>query len=408
MLGKIDASLIKKLNSVEWGEYKLGEIFDTETWVYGKNKQWKTRYEKTKDYRYPVISGVTVNNGINYYTEDIPNENEIFEDSLTISTRGEYSGTVTYHDGKFLLANNILVLKMPGWSKNQKLFIGTIINSLNYGGYSNYPRIETLRNDIVYLPISNSKINFDFMESFISELEEEQIRELNAYLKASGMDNYILSPAEQQAIDEYSSLEFKEFDINKIFTIKNTKNILSREIEENSGTTPYLCASSENNSVSTYIKYKDELKDKGNCIFIGGKTFVVSYQESDFYSNDSHNLALYLNEYEIKKYNQLFLATCVNKSLSHKYSWGDSVSGSKIKKDKIYLPTKNNQIDFEGMDIFISAIHKLVIKDVVEYSNKKLKLTKKAVNKTSYTYNNEESMLVAEDGEKYELEERYE
>lgn len=36
--------------------------------------------------------------------------------------------------------------------------------------------------------------------------------------------------------------------------------------------------------------------DKGNCIFIGGKTFVVTYQEKDFFSNDSHNLTLRLKE----------------------------------------------------------------------------------------------------------------
>ena len=60
----------------------------------------------------------------------------------------------------------------------------------------------------------------------------------------------------------------------EIFDIKNTHNILSSEIVAESGTTPYLCASAENNGVSSYISYKNELLEKGNCIFIGGKTFV--------------------------------------------------------------------------------------------------------------------------------------
>lgn len=219
------------------------------------------------------------------------------------------------------------------------------------------------------------------MELLISELEEERISELEAYLQITGLDNYELTNEEQKAIDEYEDLEFDKFDITKIFNIKNTKNILSRDIKENSGNIPYLCASSENNSVSSYINYKKELQDEGNCIFIGGKTFVVSYQENDFYSNDSHNLALYLKDYKRDKCTQLFLATCVEKSLSYKYSWGNSVSGAKIKKDLIALPVKNKKINYTDMSLLISAIQKIVIKDVVLYKNKKIELAKRFLEK---------------------------
>lgn len=381
MLGKIAASLKKRMDELEWGKVRLGDLFEVKRGLsmYVNDKESFSYVSENHPNAIRLVQQLKDNNGIVAYV-DGKNLPEKFKSKV------EKAGQITinpdqpmsFYQDKEFIGNSVIIIDTSKLSKNICLYIVGEIQRIRKNSTWNdkFPK-EQVKIAEISMPCKNGKIDFDFIESLISELEEEQIRELNAYLKASGMDNYILSPAEQQAIDEYSSLEFKEFDINKIFTIKNTKNILSREIEENSGTTPYLCASSENNSVSTYIKYKDELKDKGNCIFIGGKTFVVSYQESDFYSNDSHNLALYLNEYEIKKYNQLFLATCVNKSLSHKYSWGDSVSGSKIKKDKIYLPIKNNQIDFEGMDIFISAIHKLVIKDVVEYSNKKLKLTKK-------------------------------
>lgn len=118
-----------------------------------------------------------------------------------------------------------------------------------------------------------------------------------------------------------------------------------------------MCASAENNAVSSYISYDEKYLDKGNCIFIGGKTFVVTYQENDFYSNDSHNLVLYLkNEEKRNKICQFFLAACINKSLGHKYSWGDSISNRKIQKDKISLPIKNGEIDFEFMESFITEL----------------------------------------------------
>jgi hypothetical protein len=118
-----------------------------------------------------------------------------------------------------------------------------------------------------------------------------------------------------------------------------------------------LCASGENNAVSSYISYDEKYLDKGNCVFIGGKTFVVTYQEKDFYSNDSHNLVLYLKNVEKRsKAYQLFLAACVNKSLAYKYSWGDSISNTKIQKDKVSLPIKNGKIDFEFIETFMAEL----------------------------------------------------
>lgn len=229
----------------------------------------------------------------------------------------------------------------------------------------------------IELPTKDGKIDFDFMESFIAELEVQHIAELEAYLSAAELKDYTLTAEEEKSLKDYPALNFKEYDILDIFSVKNTANILSCDITENSGSTPYLCASSENNSVSSYIKYNESYLEEGNCIFIGGKTFVVSYQEHDFYSNDSHNLALYLNNQDVRtKAHQLFLVACVYKSLSHKYSWGDSVSKTKIKNDRISLPTKDGKPDFDIMRTFISAIQKLVIKDVVWYSQNKMNTPK--------------------------------
>lgn len=194
-----------------------------------------------------------------------------------------------------------------------------------------------------------------------------------------------MSSEEKEALETMKLIKWEEKDVTGqegIFNVKNTKNILSNEITPNSGNIPYLCASADNNSVSSYIEYKEGLKDKGNCIFIGGKTFVVSYQENDFFSNDSHNLALYLKEDDkADKINQLFLATCIRKSLAHKYSWGNSISNKKIQNDKVMLPIKDGVVDYKVMSTIISAVKKLVIKDVVLYADNKINATKKVISK---------------------------
>lgn len=156
---------------------------------------------------------------------------------------------------------------------------------------------------------------------------------------------------------ELRAVKWGEFKLTDVFAVKNTSNILAYDIVEDSGTVPYLCASSENNAVSAYIDYDKKYLEKGNCIFIGGKTFVVTYQEKDFYSNDSHNLALYLREGIKSKAVLLYMVSCVYKSLFQKYSWGNSISKTKIQNDIVTLPiTDDGEIDFDFMESFIAEL----------------------------------------------------
>lgn len=154
-----------------------------------------------------------------------------------------------------------------------------------------------------------------------------------------------------------ASVEWGEKKVTDLFDVYNTHNILSCDVTGNSGTTPYLGEGAGNNSIISYISYNKVLIEEAPCIFIGGKTFVVTYQENDFFSNDSHNLVLYVKDARLQnKSCQLLLVSCIYKSLKNKYSWGNSISYKKIQDDKIVVPIKNNTIDFEFMESFIEEL----------------------------------------------------
>ena len=366
--GKVNAPLNEKLKSVEWGEFKLGDLFEIKP-----TKYYRLQNEEiiSKNGNVPLVSNSSIENGVMGFSNLKPLNKG---NTLTCSDTTLGADTMFYQQKDFIGYSHIqhLVPKFKPFNKEiaSAIISACIVATSKKYDYGNKFNRDAMNKTIIHLPTKNGKIDFEFMESFIAELEAERIKKLDDYLIANGLKDYTLTAEEKQVLKDFEKQKFGEFNVIDVFDVKNTKSILSRDIIENSGDTPYLCASTENNAISSYISYDEKYLDKGNCVFIGGKTFVVTYQEKDFYSNDSHNLALYFKN-KITKLNQLYLATCINKSLGHKYSWGNSISKAKIQSDKVSLPIKDNQPDYELMDTLISAIQKLVIKDVVLYVNDK-------------------------------------
>lgn len=229
------------------------------------------------------------------------------------------------------------------------------------------------------------------MRDRIAELERDRIAELDAYLKVTGLNDYelteedkqILSLSKKSASNEdgtvNSRIQKKKIKVVDLFEVKNTHSIPKEWVRV--GCTPYVTASSSNNSVSQYVDYDINQIDNGNCIVIGGKTMVISYQENDFFSNDSHNLALYLKDKEHRnKYVYKYLIACLKKALSAKYTWGDSISNEKIQKDFMIIPvTPFGEPDWNYMEKYIRTIEKVVIADVVKWKDKEIEKTKEIV-----------------------------
>ena len=305
------------------------------------------------------------------------NEYECFNDSLTISTRGEYSGTVTYHEGKFLLANNILVMEMAGLSRNQKIFIGSLINKLNYGGYSGYPRKETLKKDVIELPKRNNQIDFEFMDTFIAELEAERIAELSAYLKVSGLDNYELSVEELKALQDYENVEVKEFEYQEIFE-KIAQGRRLKKSDQIDGNIPFVMSGVTNTGIVNYVSNPVVMFPKNSITLdIFGNAF---YRPYDFGAGD--DTGVYWNENNIfNRESMLFITTSMRTSVLGKYDYGKKLRSSQSNHIKLALPVKNGKPDIDYMEIFTKAIIKLVIKDVVRYADERIDATKQIVEK---------------------------
>ncbi|MDR0300678.1 MAG: restriction endonuclease subunit S [Streptococcaceae bacterium] len=371
---------LEKKYDVDWREYRIGDLFEVR-----KGKRLPERVLEDTKGNIALISQSTQDNMVARYS-GLQGANEIYQgNAITFGVNTKGFG---FQKGKFYTIADVLFLKADFLNSRNANFIKPIIaKALPQDGWDKIFGLEKMKDLKVKLPTFNNEIAFGYIEEFVETLEAERLQTLEAYLKVTGLKNTVLTDAERESLARLDtvggaeSIRWREFNLPDLFSIKNTHNILSRDIVENSGAVPYLTAGQGNNAVGTYISYDESQIDEGNSIFIGGKTFVVTYQERDYFSNDSHNLALYYNEYDKRtKENQLFMATAIYKSLSHLYSWGNSISRSKIQSDIVALPVSaDGEIDFDFVSNLMSAMQKVVIKGVVDWADKRIEKTRGVV-----------------------------
>jgi hypothetical protein len=324
----------------------------------------------------PYVVRTTTNNGLRGFII----EDETYANEGNTLSFAQDTFSVFYQKQKYFTGNKVKVLK--GKFENQSEQVMSYLTVCFQKALSEFTwgvgsTVESIVETKIMLPVYDNKINFDFMEAFIATLKAERLATLKAYLTVTGLSNTTLSAEEDSVLSSLESQTWKTFEVKQLFSIKNTHSILSRDIVPNSGKIPYLTAGQSNNSVGTHIQFDNAYIDEGNCIFIGGKTFVVTYQKDQFFSNDSHNLALYHKELDKRtKNNLLFMATSIYKSLSPLYSWGDSISNKKIQKDIMQLPITDDGLpDYDTMNLVVSALQKVVIQGVVSYLDERIEKT---------------------------------
>lgn len=235
---------------------------------------------------------------------------------------------------------------------------------------------ETFKNLTFSLPITaEGEIDFDFMESFIRELEEERIRELAAYLKVSGLDNYKLSKCESEALAHFNELKWKEFSFKEIFNKIEQGRRLKKD-DQLPGNIPFVMSGVTNTGVVGYVSNPvASFPANSITVDIFGNSFYRNYS---FGAGDDTGV-YWSTEKNYSKETMLFFTSAICKALAGKFSYGKKLRSSQSLDIKMYLPVRDGEPDYDAMETFISAVQKLVIKDVVLYADKKIVAAKQAI-----------------------------
>ena len=384
--GKVITPLDKKLENVEWEKFELNNLFEKIKVKSLKYKASELPNNPIGEFILPALTAGIENQGLNNY---IPKNNAtILKNVISISANGANTGATFYQNKEFTILQDSYAIKWKytddSLTDNQYLYLTASISNTIFGNFewTNKAGWERIKSEKIYLPTKNGKIDFNFMEYFIAKLDEEKISELKAYLKATGLKDYNLTSEEQKALDEFDSMEWEKFKLENLFEKIKTNNIpfkaseLKKEAIENY-TLPCLTSSFQNQGLNYYAP-KDNATILKNVISIPSNSDVYRayFQSREFtVLSDAYAIEWIYNNVKLSSNQYLFIVPCINKVTDLSiYSYKNKLGGWNIVKNKnIKLPIKDNQPDYKTMDVLISAIKKLLIKDVVIYVNNKIK-----------------------------------
>ena len=261
--------------------------------------------------------------------------------------------------------------------------IATSNKKYDYGHKFN--RAE-MNKTVIQLPVKNGKIDFDFMESFIAELEARHIAELEArhiaeleaYLKVTGLNNYILTDEEQKVLVDFETWEWKLFNLEKLFG-KSTRGKRLKGADRIDGLLPFVTAGEADEGISAYIGNDVEVFEANTTtIDMFGSAKYRNYQ----YGADDHVAVVHTEN--LPKFASIFTTAAIHKSAhSGKFSYSRNFYAKDADELYILLPVVDGKPNYSDMALFISAVHKIVIKDVVLFSDQKIEITKTVVEQNS-------------------------
>lgn len=166
---------------------------------------------------YVITAGLS-NNGVLGKSDVIAKifkKNTITVDMFGNAFYRQFDYKMVTHARVFSLTANFSI------SERQGLFLANSFCYLrNEFGFDNMCSWEKIKNKVIRLPYKDGNIDFDFMESFIAELE--------AYLKVSGFDNYELSEEEIKALQKFTKLDngdWGTYTVGNLFEKVATKKL---------------------------------------------------------------------------------------------------------------------------------------------------------------------------------------
>ncbi|WRC03211.1 restriction endonuclease subunit S [Helicobacter pylori] len=384
MIGPLNS----QLNAIKWGEFKLGDLFEASNGDFDIQK----RHINHKG-EFVITAGLS-NNGV-LGQSDI--KAKVFE-SHTITI--DMFGCAFYRSFPYKMVTHARVFSLkPKFEINHK--IGLFLSTLFFGypkkfGYENMCSWVKIKNDKVILPLkptANTQtledIDFDFMEKFIAELQ--------AYLKATGLENTTLSNAEENALNVFNNsiggntpcgLTWQSFKLGDLFEIEKTLSFNKDALTQGQDY-DYITRTSQNQGVLQTTGFVNA--ENLNPPF----TWSLGLLQMDFFYRKK---SWYAGQFMRKITPKAEIKNKINSRTAHYFTTLLNALKRPLlsvlvrdidktfREQKIQLPLKPTaktqtleDIDFDFMRTLINALMKQTIQGVAEYCSAKIQATKEII-----------------------------
>ncbi|WP_033764959.1 restriction endonuclease subunit S [Helicobacter pylori] len=382
--------LSSQLNAIKWGEFRLGDLFEASNGDFDIQK----RHINHKG-EFVITAGLS-NNGV-LGQSDI--QAKVFEShSITI----DMFGCAFYRSFPYKMVTHARVFSLkPKFEINHK--IGLFLSTLFFDypkkfGYENMCSWVKIKNDKVILPLKTTAntqtldgIDFDFMETFIAELEQCRLAELQAYLKATGLENTTLSSDEENALNVFNNsmggntpcgLTWQHFKLGDLFEIEKTLSF-NKDALTQGRDYDYITRTSQNQGVLQTTGFVNA--ENLNPPF----TWSLGLLQMDFfYRKKSWYAGQFMRKItpktkiknKINSHTAHYFTTLLNALKRPLLSVLVRDIDKTFREQKIQLPTtQDGGMDFNFMHTLINALTKQVIQGVVEYCGAKIQATKEII-----------------------------
>ena len=378
--------------------FALGDVFE----IYSPKKRFNANAVQFGG-KYPYVARGSSNNGIRgYITEDV----QYLSPAKSLSF-GQDTATVFYQPDAYFTGDKIKVMVLRNHELNDELaqyFITVITKAFSTfaWGQSSFNE-KILKATKIVLPVIKSPdsnheytvndIDYEYMQERIAELEQERIAELDAYLVASGLDDYeltdedkeILSLSPESASDEAGASEadfgngqvrFKKFALDTLFT-SSTGDVDLQQKDINGKGEFFINSGVENRGIKGRT-------DRLARIF-PANTITVDFWGNAYYRDFEYKMATHNHVFSLagdvirNRLVGMYIVGILSK-LPKLFSYNNMATWNKLKTIEVSLPvTLSGDIDFDYMERYIRAIEKLAIADVAKYKDKLIATTRRVV-----------------------------
>ncbi|WQW75070.1 restriction endonuclease subunit S [Helicobacter pylori] len=394
--------LSSQLNAIKWGEFRLGDLFE----IYTGSLLSQEDLAKGDIVRISVKSD---NNGVYGHFDTLKNKKaRHFENFISVN----FFGNCFYHPYLASVEMKVHVLKLKNrlLTRRVGLFLANQLNKCFYGQFTYGTQLSSSKlkhnNFKIQLPLkptANAQtfedIDFTFMEKFIAELEQCRLAELQAYLKATGLENTTLSSDEENALNVFNDknsgggntpcgLTWQSFRLGDLFEIEKILSFNKDALTQGQDY-DYITRTSQNQGVLQTTGFVNA--ENLNPPF----TWSLGLLQMDFFYRKK---SWYAGQFMRKITPKTEIKNKINFSIAHYFTTLLNALKRPLlsvlvrdidktfREQKIQLPLKptaNTQtledIDFDFMHTLINALMKQTIQGVAQYCDAKIQAAKEVI-----------------------------